>query len=90
MREEIGDVMNKLKKTAAVVAMVGGLGLVGGGVASAHDGLDYDGPFVADNLQVVECEQSFDGGTAFSAIPTIGGEGEQSIGNFCSAVNTED
>ncbi|MDQ0601618.1 hypothetical protein QF037_005963 [Streptomyces canus] len=81
--------MNKLKKTAAVAIMVGGLGLVGGGVASAHGG-DYDGPFAVDNLQVVECEQSFDGGTAFAASPTIAGDGEQSIGNSCSAANVED
>ncbi|MDQ1029149.1 hypothetical protein QF035_006731 [Streptomyces umbrinus] len=88
MREEIGDVMNKLKKTAAVVAMVGGLGLVGSGVASANG---YDDPFAVDNLQVVECEQSFDGGAAFAAAPvTVGGDVEQNIGNFCSAVNVED
>ncbi|MDX3454728.1 hypothetical protein PV396_22755 [Streptomyces sp. ME02-8801-2C] len=83
--------MNKLKKTAAVVAMVGGLGLVGGGVASAHGGLDYDGPVVADNLQVVECEQSFDAGAAFAALPTVAtGDAEQKVGNFCSAANPED
>ncbi|MDQ0930681.1 hypothetical protein [Streptomyces turgidiscabies] len=90
MREETGDVMNKLKKTAAVAAMVGGLGLVGGGVASAHGG-DYDGPFAADNLQVVKCEQSFDGGAGFLATPAATtGDVEQKIGNFCSAVHVED
>ncbi|MDQ0930680.1 hypothetical protein [Streptomyces turgidiscabies] len=91
MREEIGDVMNKLKKTAAVVAMVGGLGLVGSGVASANGGHDYDGPFAVDNLQVVKCKQSFDGGTLFAAAPAITtGDVKQHIGNFCSAVNVED
>ncbi|MDQ0930679.1 hypothetical protein [Streptomyces turgidiscabies] len=93
MRGEIGDVMNKLKKAAAVAVMVGGLGLVGGGVASASGG-DYDDPFgsAVDNLQIVECEQSFDGGTAFAAAPIgdVGGGVEQSIGNFCSASNIED
>ncbi|MDQ0601619.1 hypothetical protein QF037_005964 [Streptomyces canus] len=90
MRGENGDVMNKLKKTAAVAAMVGGLGLVGGGVASAHGG-DYDGPFAVDNLQVVKCEQSFDAGAAFTALPAVTtGDLEQNIGNFCSAANAED
>ncbi|MFE7839307.1 hypothetical protein ACFU53_25625 [Streptomyces sp. NPDC057474] len=88
MREEIGDVMNKLKKTAAVVAMVGGLGLAGSGVASANDD---PFPFTIDNLQVVECEQTFDGGAAFAAAPTspLGGDVEQNIGNFCTANNIE-
>ncbi|MGW0843661.1 hypothetical protein ACWD26_26645 [Streptomyces sp. NPDC002787] len=84
--------MNKLKKTAAVVAMVGGLGLAGGGVASA-DGRDgHDGPFAVDNLQVVKCEQSFDAGELFTAGPVepLGGDVEQNIGNFCAAVNVED
>ena len=92
MREEIGDVMNKLKKTAAVAAMVGGLGLVGGGVASANGGHDYDGPYAVDNLQVVECDQAFDGGTAFapSNLAAVGGDVTQKFGNFCSAVNVED
>ena len=90
VRGEIGDVMNKLKKAAAVAVMVGGLGLVGGGVASAHGG-DYDGPFAVDNLQVVKCEQSFDGGLAFApANGAVTGDLNQNIGNFCSAVNTED
>ncbi|MFF6780031.1 hypothetical protein [Streptomyces sp. NPDC012510] len=85
--------MNKLKKAAAVAVMVGGLGLAGGGVASANGGHEYDDPFpfAVDNLQVVECEQSFDGGLAFGAVPTTtGGDVEQNIGNFCSAVNVED
>ncbi|MDX3454726.1 hypothetical protein PV396_22745 [Streptomyces sp. ME02-8801-2C] len=92
MREEIGDVMNKLKKAAAVAVMVSGLGLVGGGVASANGGHDYDDPFgsAIDNLQIVECDQTFDGGSLFTASPPITGDGEQKIGNFCSAVNTED
>ncbi|MFF9772581.1 hypothetical protein ACF1HJ_02695 [Streptomyces sp. NPDC013978] len=92
MREEIGDVMNKLKKTAAVVAMVGGLGLAGAGVASANGGHDYDDPFPfgIGNLQVVECEQAFDGGAAFGPVTgAVTGDSEQNIGNFCSAVNAE-
>ncbi|MFF9772580.1 hypothetical protein ACF1HJ_02690 [Streptomyces sp. NPDC013978] len=86
MREEIGDVMNKLKKTAALAAMVSGLGLVGSGVASADDG-----PFV-DNVQVVKCEQSFDAGLTFVPEVTgpIGGDFEQNIGNFCTAAHVED
>ncbi|MDQ1029148.1 hypothetical protein QF035_006730 [Streptomyces umbrinus] len=84
--------MNKLKKAAAVAVMVGGLGLAGGGVASASGGGDYDDPFpfAVDNLQVVECEQTFDAGTGFIASPVAGGDVEQNIGNFCSAVNVED
>ncbi|UUU22209.1 hypothetical protein [Streptomyces sp. DSM 40750] len=88
MREGIGDVMNKLKKTAALVAVVGGLGLVGSGVASANGG-----PFpVAENLQVVGCEQTFAGGTGSAASPVdIGGEAESRIGSSCfTAVDAED
>jgi hypothetical protein len=84
--------MNKLKKAAAVAVMVGGLGLVGGGVASAHGG-DYDDPFgsAIDNLQIVDCEQSFDGGTALAPVNgATTGDLTQSIGNFCSASNVED
>ncbi|MDQ1029150.1 hypothetical protein QF035_006732 [Streptomyces umbrinus] len=80
--------MNKLKNTAAVVAMVGGLGLVGSGVASANG---YDDPFAVDNLQVVKCEQAFESTAVFTALPAAPtGDVEQNIGNFCSAVNIED
>ncbi|UUU28008.1 hypothetical protein [Streptomyces sp. DSM 40750] len=84
--------MNKLKKAAAVAVMVGGLGLAGGGVASASGGHDYDDPFPygIGNLQIVECEQTFDAGTGFVASPTATGDLEQNVGNFCSAVNAED
>ena len=90
VREEIGDVMNKLKKAAAVAVMVGGLGLVGGGVASAH-GHDYDDPFPVDNLQIVDCDQSFESGGTF--IPTTGattGDQETNIGNFCTVTGHVD
>jgi hypothetical protein len=84
--------MNKLKKTAAVMAMVGGLGLVGSGVASASGGHDYDDPFpfAVDNLQVVECEQTFDSTAVAPINGAVTGDLSQNIGNFCSAVNVED
>ncbi len=83
--------MNKLKKAAAVAVMVGGLGLVGSGVASATGGHDYDDPFpfpfAVDNLQVVDCEQSFDGGTAFApGAGANGGDETQLVGNFCTVI----
>ncbi|MFI6933225.1 hypothetical protein [Streptomyces sp. NPDC050287] len=85
MREEIGDVMNKLKKVAAVAAMVGGLGLIGGGVASAHGG--YDGPF--DNLQPVDCKQSFkDGDLDVEPDDEVGGDINTNQGNFCTVIGT--
>ncbi|UUU22208.1 hypothetical protein [Streptomyces sp. DSM 40750] len=87
MREEIGDVMNKLKKTAALVAVVGGLGLAGSGVASANDG---PFPVPVDNLQVVKCEQSFASESLFTSVPAAGGDLEQNIGNFCAAAHVED
>jgi hypothetical protein len=71
--------------------MVGGMGLVGGGVASADGGHDYDEkfPFAVNNLQVVDCEQDFDGGAAFAnVIPAIGGDNTQNIGNFCTVVGS--
>ncbi|WP_338898216.1 hypothetical protein WBG99_23580 [Streptomyces sp. TG1A-60] len=86
--------MNKFKRAAAVAAMVGGLGLAGGGVASANGGDYYDVPFpfAVDNLQVVECDQEFDGGAAVEApvTPTVGGDLEQNIGNFCTVVGSID
>ena len=93
MREEIGDVMNKFKKAAAVAVMVGGLGLVGGGVANASGGHDYDDPFPFDiainNLQTVDCDQSFDGGTAFTTpVGAVTGDNEQNIGNFCTVIGS--
>jgi hypothetical protein len=96
VREEIGDVMQKLKKAAAVALMVGGLGLAGGGVASAHGGHDYDEQFpaVVDNLQVVDCEQSFETGAAFTNVPAAVAVGDntnrQDIGNFCTVIGSID
>ncbi|WP_234443106.1 hypothetical protein [Streptomyces cellulosae] len=91
MCEQIGDVMQKLKKVAAVAVMVGGLGLVGGGVASAHGGHDYDDfPFAVNNLQVVDCDQDFDGGTAFANLPIAGGDSNSNIGNFCTVIGSID
>ncbi|MFI5678176.1 hypothetical protein [Streptomyces cellulosae] len=91
MCEETGDVMQKLKKAAAVAVMVGGLGLVGGGVASAHGGHDYDdSPFAVDNLQVVKCDQTFEGGTlTLPAITgTVGGDNNSNTGNFCTVIGS--
>ncbi|WP_338898217.1 hypothetical protein WBG99_23585 [Streptomyces sp. TG1A-60] len=85
--------MNKFKRAAAVAAMVGGLGLAGGGVASANGGDYYDvpAPFAVDNLQVVECEQEFDGGLAFAPVATaVTGDVEQNIGNFCTVIGSID
>ncbi len=82
--------MHKLKKAAAVVAMVGGIGLAGGGVAHADGGYGHDGPnpFI-DNLQVVKCDQAFDAGDAFVG-PVAGGENNSNIGNFCTTVGSID
>ncbi len=81
--------MQKLKKAAAVALMVGGLGMVGGGVASAHGGHDYDdAPFAVNNLQVVDCEQSFDGGTLFTNAPVAVGDSNSNIGNFCTVIGS--
>ncbi len=84
--------MQKLKKAAAVALMVGGLGLVGGGVASAHGGHDYDEqyPAAVDNLQLVNCDQKFDGGAAFvnGGLEGIGGDSNSNIGNFCTVIGS--
>ncbi|MEV5144072.1 hypothetical protein [Streptomyces sp. NPDC052727] len=77
--------MQKLKKVAAVAVMVGGMGLIGGGVASAHG---YDGKYLVDNLQPVECEQTFDAGAAFDNTPIAGDDNNQNIGNFCTVIGT--
>ncbi len=87
--------MQKLKKAAAVALMVGGLGLAGGSVASAqggHGGHDYDEQFpaVVDNLQVVDCDQSFDGGLAFANLPVATGDSNSNIGNFCTVIGSID
>jgi hypothetical protein len=81
--------MQKLKKVAAVAAMVGGLGLVGGGVASAHGGDDYDDiPYAVNNLQVVDCDQEFETGLAFTNLPVVVGDNNQNIGNFCTVIGS--
>ena len=79
--------MQKLKKAAAVALMVGGIGLVGGGVASAHGGSDYDGPHI-NNLQAVDCDQSFDGDTLFTNGPIVSDDNHQNIGNFCTVIGS--
>jgi len=79
--------MQKLKKVAAVAAMVGGLGLIGTGVASAHGGHDYDDPFKIDNLQVVKCHQDYDAGAAHTHTgPTVSGDEHSNEGNFCTVI----
>ncbi|MFI1537712.1 hypothetical protein [Streptomyces anandii] len=93
MREEIGDTMHKLKKAAAVAVMVGGIGLVGGGVASAN-GQGYADPFPGDfsvnNAQRVDCDQAFDGGLAFAPAGPVAvtGDNNESIGNFCTVIGS--
>ena len=84
--------MQKLKKVAAVAVMVGGLGLVGGGVASAQGGHGYDGDFpsAVNNLQVVDCEQDFDGGTLTNTPTVAVGDNNQNIGNFCTVIGSVD
>ncbi|MFE9773074.1 hypothetical protein ACFYOV_15615 [Streptomyces sp. NPDC005931] len=88
MREEIGDTMRKLKKAAAVAFMVGGIGMVGGGVASANAGGDFPPDVVIDNLQVVECEQDFDAGTLGPIAAPITGDQELNVGNSCEVVGS--
>jgi len=82
--------MHKLKKVAAVAAMVGGLGLVGTGMASANGGHDYDDPFdfAVNNLQSVNCEQSYDGGTAHTHTGPTGGDESLNEGNFCTVIGS--
>ncbi|WP_371580176.1 hypothetical protein [Streptomyces sp. NBC_01314] len=85
--------MNKLKKVAAVAAMVGGLGLAGGGVASANGG-EYSDPFpFADNLQITDCRSSTDV-TQIVSIPinvSVGGDASQAFGNnLCQPIGSID
>jgi hypothetical protein len=84
--------MHKLKKVAAVAVMVGGLGLVGGGVASATGGHDYDdAPFgvAINNLQSVQCEQQFEAASIDPLLPALAIAGEESnVGNFCTVVGS--
>ena len=69
--------MNKLKKTAALAVMVGGMALSGGG-AHADDHTQSIGNFCAAkssdatgvNLQALQCNQDFDAGTAFG-VPVV-------------------
>ncbi|WP_229914410.1 hypothetical protein [Streptomyces capitiformicae] len=88
MREKNGDSMHKLKKAAAVAAMVGGISLAGGGVASAGD---YDDPYpypgvAIENLQVVECDQTFEPNTSAITGGAAGGDNQTNVGNFCTVV----
>ncbi|MEV5433860.1 hypothetical protein [Streptomyces sp. NPDC052701] len=77
--------MNKFQKVAAVAVMVGGMAL-GGGVAHADDGKDGKDltDLIIGNVQIVECEQEFDGGLAFAPVQvTVTGDNTQAIGNSC-------
>ncbi|MBC9725150.1 hypothetical protein H8R17_09300 [Streptomyces sp. TRM68367] len=81
--------MHKLKKAAALAAMVGGMGLVGGGVAHAcgdKTGDPHPSDVAIGNLQSVQCEQSFEAG----AIALTGGAGdtEANTGNFCTVAGS--
>ncbi|MEV5318030.1 hypothetical protein AB0K92_10265 [Streptomyces sp. NPDC052687] len=77
--------MDKLKKTAAVAVMVGGMAL-GGGVAHADDGHDYK-DIILGNVQIVQCDQDFNGGALFTPAQVTGtGDNTQVIGNFCTVI----
>ena len=78
--------MRKLKKVAAVAAMVGGLGLIGTGMASASDGDDAPPP----PRQAVDCEQSFDAGEAHNHFGPGTGDETVNEGNFCAAIGSID
>ncbi|GAB2757101.1 hypothetical protein [Streptomyces bullii] len=82
--------MQKLRKAAAVAAMVGGIGLVGSGVAQADGYHDYHDAFdiFVGNAQFVECEQTFEAGD----IAVTGGPGdtEANTGNFCTVIGSAD
>ncbi|MFF0157591.1 hypothetical protein ACFYRY_08625 [Streptomyces sp. NPDC005263] len=85
--------MHKFKKVAAVAVMVGGLGLVGGGVASANAGHDLDDLVGAGgkNLQTVDCTQTYEGaGLAEVELPDITGDVNQNFGNFCTVIGSID
>ncbi|CAM5734395.1 hypothetical protein SALBM311S_04447 [Streptomyces alboniger] len=85
--KESETLMHKFKKAAAVAAMVGGLGLVGGGVASAnggHGGPSDDGA----NVQLVGCHQEFDSGLATVGTAPIAGDGDHNTGNFCTVIGS--
>ncbi|MEV7974987.1 hypothetical protein [Streptomyces sp. NPDC086519] len=91
MREGIGDIMQKLKKAAAVAVMVGGIGLAGGGVASAANCDDPSPEVAVNNVQLADCRQSFDSGAAFAPtnVAELGGNRTQDFGNFCANVNAQ-
>jgi hypothetical protein len=77
--------MHKLKSAAAVAAMVGGIGLTGGGIAHAGDGPYPD--VAIKNLQTVKCEQAFEPNTsAISTGAVTGGDAEANIGSFCTVI----
>ena len=85
--------MHKLKKAAAVAIMVGGIGLAGGGVASASGGHGYDEPFpynvAIENLQVVECDQTFEVGDDITPdVETFIGDAVTNEGNFCTVIGS--
>ncbi|MFC5632708.1 hypothetical protein [Streptomyces bullii] len=80
--------MHKLKKAAAVAAMVGGMGLVGGGVAQAceKDGDPYPGAVAIGNLQAVECGQAFESGDI--TLTPGAGDFEAETGNQCTVIGS--
>lgn len=89
--------MQKLRKVAAVVVAVGGLGFVGSGIAGAAGSHDYRDPppneAPIENLQAVECEQSFEGGSGIPTEPppapgVAGGDSEANVGSFCTVIGS--
>ncbi|HZF89971.1 hypothetical protein [Streptomyces sp.] len=79
--------MKKFQKAAAVAVMVGGMAL-SGGVAHACDkdkSEEKPSGIAIDNLQLVECDQEFNGGLIFAPVQvTVIGDNTQTIGNFCT------
>ncbi|WP_189788525.1 hypothetical protein, partial [Streptomyces capitiformicae] len=58
---------------------------VGGGIAHAGDGPYPD--VAIENLQAVDCDQTFEPDTsAITGGAATGGDGETSAGNFCTVI----
>ena len=77
--------MRRFKKVMLATTVVGSIGLTGTGTAQADDsGGQPD--VVAENAQIVECEQEFHSSliTVAPSISVLGGEIITNIGNFCS------
>ena len=79
--------VRRFKKVMLVTSVLSGVGLAAAGTAQAADCGDEPPAATAQNAQILDCDQEFNGSLVTVNAPvTVAGDVKQNIGNFCTTV----